>query len=138
MKFKELREKFQKGFTIPHLVDPSPTELVRFMKNKTKYDNVRVFDVDGTIYAWDGYLGIHYHFAKRELFDARIGRDIEIRANFDPNHNDEGTRIGEKFYKNNKDWVHRVFAEIETAYGGYIDRDDSNNDTYGMIKFRMV
>ena len=131
MKFKELRERFQKGFRIPHHMNPSPAETALFMKN-TPYASIRAYiGEDQNLYIWDANKAIHDEFKKRELveYDAL---SIDDTGNFDPFNNTEGTILGESFYHPKfKKWTLQTLKEIENVFDGQFQNESKSR--YGIV-----
>lgn len=130
--FKELREKFQKGFSIPHLVNPTVSETIRLIKN-SRYNSLRAYIAqDQNLYVWDADKAIHFNFSKDELFEnGKI--DIVDRANIDPFKNTEGTIIGSNFYHPKfKKWTEDVLRNVSFVFdGNFINKFvEPNHGTY--------
>ena len=128
---KSITEKFQKGFKIRHLMDPSPRETVQFMK-KTKYNSIRAYIAkDKKIYVWDANDAIHEDFIVNELFEDKY-YSIQDTANFDIFYNTEGTILGGSFLNGKYDrWTDDVMDEIAEVYDGhFIDDEYSSLEEY--------
>ena len=140
MQFRELRERFQKGFRIPHLINPSPKETVEFL-GRTKYESLRVTKYKGDIYVWDGNLAVHHDFKKNELmlqFSEYASTD-KYDSNLNPIESDEATKIGKHLSRDNEEWVRDVMKAIEYRNVGKFVRDSryKTNSYYDHYKFEV-
>lgn len=112
-RFKLLREKFQKGFSIPHHVNPTPRQVVQFLGN-TKYKCVKGLLFEGNIYVWDSRKSIHSDFMEKEIQEPM---KPYIDFAFDPELNSEGTFIDGRLMKSEyKNWFEEIIDTIEEKY----------------------
>lgn len=123
---------------IPHHVNPTTNETVRFMKS-TKYTSIRILKWDGNIYVWDAFRATHVQFMKDELIieDMKDVDDLDIRANIDPYHNSEGTSISKKFYEEDMGYFQLIFRELSREFdvGVSIDKSKSRSN---LIVFKVL
>jgi len=103
MKFKELKEKFEKYFSKSrggYLINPTGEELIRYFDSLPD-EAVRFFSTESDLYVFDSRTYTHQYFMTKELFfknfnefNDAMGPHI-IAGAVDPMFNAEGTAFSD-------------------------------------------
>lgn len=135
-----LQEKFTKGFSQPHLINPTYNELYNLYK-KSKWDSIRTLMINDDLYAWDAYGMIHHQFVNRELIEYSKGKVKynEYKGFIDPylNSGDGVTRISQKIMRHST-WgpIHKkLLNKIADEQNMDWQEDDENAYKINYIRF---
>ena len=126
MKFQQLRERFRKGMKIPHVENPTVSEIIGLLR-KSQFGDVRFVSHNGTLYAWDAGEAIHMTFYSSELFDNGYHNgenNAYITTRFF-DHDDSDVEIGQELLKNHP-YMRKILAGIEKEYG--LTLKETNSD----------
>jgi len=101
--YKQLMEKFTKGISIPHTVNPTGPEIIRLFDN-SKHRSIKYISTPDDLFVWDANHGIHQQFAIIELLSLGVTglqakfTEKVIKGSFDPLGASDGTYQGAYSY----------------------------------------